>query len=101
MTFNCELVIEDKHGILPKLKLDDREALFEEPITMQEAEEWEKRLNRRNIPYVLAQGHWRKVGNSLKNVQRGYYIFVSKRDIFNFFSLSELENAKVDRQTGR
>ena len=83
------VVIEDSHDLLNK-KIKIREGnLFVGPINIQEAEEWEKRLNRIKEPYVLVQAETvipvrgcQKDGNLEDKdlrLAKGYFLFVETK----------------------
>lgn len=74
MKLNDVIIIEGEELVNNKtILLDEDSGLFDEPIDIQEAEEWEKRLNKHNIPYVLLETRYKK--------GRGYMIFLRKQDL--------------------
>lgn len=81
------VIIEDTHQLLGKTIKIQEGHLFVGPLNIQEAEDWEKRLNRIKEPYVLAQAettipmkHVTKENPSFSDLRltRGYFLFVQK-----------------------
>ena len=86
------MVIEDSHNLYNKeIFVTETSMLFEEPIDIQSAEDWEISLSRQKIPYVLVYG---KLGK-----QEGYVILCSNNTIKNNFSFPDYlhEGPKKDR----
>lgn len=74
MKLNDIIIIEGEELVNNKtILLDEDSGLFDEPIDIQEAEEWESRLNKSKIPYVLLETAYKK--------GRGYMIFLRKQDL--------------------
>lgn len=78
-------IIEDKAQNLP-IKIAEGH-LFAGPMKIQEAEEWEERLEQNKTPYILAEAETSlPVDNGQEEAPvrfaRGYFLFVSDEDSF-------------------
>lgn len=82
------VVIEDKNNLLNNgIKIDLEYALVHSPMNIVEAEDWEDRLDKMNIPYVLAEVKMKAFDSENKpKWLTGYVIFLKKDDLSTEFT---------------
>jgi hypothetical protein len=82
------IVIEDKNNLLGNgIEANIESSLLQEPIDIQDAEEWEDRLTKLNIPYVLVEAEMKcSSGTRKKTFVTGYAILLRKDDLSKEFT---------------
>lgn len=78
--FKDIIIIEDKHKLIQQYNKKNRDyisetKLFNEPMDIQSIEKFEKKLEKQDIPYVLAEVSMRSDVEGKGKWIRGYCIF--------------------------
>lgn len=91
MQFRNVLVIEDRHNLFKNgIDLSVENAIYDVPVDIQTAEDWETQLSKNKIPYVLIQCEINlKTEENKRKKHQGYVILIERNNIARYFSKEE------------